>query len=31
VSTFSIGYTLLGDAHFGAVDWRTREANASQD
>jgi len=31
VATFSIGYTLLGDPHFGAVDWRAREPQASQD
>ena len=22
ITTFSIGYTLLGQTHFGAVDWR---------
>jgi len=31
VQTFSIAYTLLGDAHFSAVDWRESEAGASQD
>ncbi len=34
VSTVSIGYTLLGHARFGAVDWRPRdpdEADSSQD
>ena len=29
VATFSIGYTLLGDSHLGAVDWRPQ--GASQD
>ena len=29
VATFSIGYTLLGDPHLGAVDWRAAETSAS--
>ncbi len=31
VSTFSIAYTLLGNARFGAVDWRAPAVSASQD
>jgi hypothetical protein len=31
VTTFGIGYTLLGDPRFGAVDWRARETAPSED
>jgi hypothetical protein len=31
VTTFSIGYTLLGDPRFGTVDWRAGETASSKD
>jgi uncharacterized protein DUF3943 len=31
VTTFSIGYTLLGDPRFGTVDWRAGETAPSKD
>ena len=31
VTTFSIGYTLLGNTRFGTVDWRAREAGNNYD